>query len=192
MERGFVLADEFCRTNVPGVYAVGDLVPACSSRTSASPQGIMVAERDRRARAPRRSTTTASRGSPTATRRSPRSASPRRTAHERYGDDKVEHRDLRPGRQRQEPDPQDRRASSSWSGRGRPGRRHPHGRRRVGELIAEAQLIYNWEALPRRRRPAHPRPPDPDRGGRRGAPRPGRQAAARARLTAHLPDERTQ
>ena len=54
---------------------------------------------------------------------------------------------------------------------------------RVGELVAEAQLIYNWEALPRRGRPAHPRPPHPDRGRRRGAPRAGRQAPARARLT---------
>ncbi len=27
MERGFVLADERCRTNVDGVYAVGDIVP---------------------------------------------------------------------------------------------------------------------------------------------------------------------
>ena len=36
MDRGFVLTDERLRTNVPNVYAVGDLVPACSWPTAAS------------------------------------------------------------------------------------------------------------------------------------------------------------
>ena len=50
---------------------------------------------------------------------------------------------------------------------------------RMGEQIGEAQLIVNWEALPGRRRRPGPRPPHPERGPRRGAPGPGRQAAAR-------------
>jgi dihydrolipoamide dehydrogenase len=36
MERGFVMVDEYCRTNVEGVYAVGDLIPT----TSASPKAF--------------------------------------------------------------------------------------------------------------------------------------------------------
>ena len=38
MERGFVLADERLRTNLDNVYALGDIVPACSSRTAGSPR----------------------------------------------------------------------------------------------------------------------------------------------------------
>ena len=89
---------------------------------------------------------------------------------------------LQPRRQRQEPDPQDRRASSSWSAAkdGPVVGVHMVGAR-VGELIGEAQLIYNWEAYPEDVAAAGPRPPDPERGPRRGAPGAGRQAAARAR-----------
>ena len=57
---------------------------------------------------------------------------------------------------------------------------------RMGEQVGEAQLIVNWEALPRRRRAADPRAPHPERGARRGPPGPGRQAAARPRLTPTL------
>lgn len=44
MERGYVLADEFCRTNVPGVYAVGDIVPGLQLAHRGFAQGILVAE----------------------------------------------------------------------------------------------------------------------------------------------------
>lgn len=44
MERGFVLADERCRTNVPGVYAVGDIVPGLQLAHRGFAQGIFVAE----------------------------------------------------------------------------------------------------------------------------------------------------
>ena len=47
----------------------------------------------------------------------------------------------------------------------------------VTDLIAEAMLITNWEAVPGRGRRADPPPPVPVRGGRRGAPRARRQAA---------------
>ncbi len=53
---------------------------------------------------------------------------------------------------------------------------------RVGELVGEAQLIYNWEAHAEDVAPARARPPDPERGPRRGAPGARRQAAARPRL----------
>ena len=43
-ERGFVLADERCRTNVEGVYAVGDIVPGLQLAHRGFAQGILVAE----------------------------------------------------------------------------------------------------------------------------------------------------
>lgn len=44
MERGFVLADGHCRTNVEGVYAVGDIVPGLQLAHRGFQQGILVAE----------------------------------------------------------------------------------------------------------------------------------------------------
>ncbi|HXW87923.1 MAG TPA: dihydrolipoyl dehydrogenase [Streptosporangiaceae bacterium] len=45
MDRGFVLVDEFCRTSVPGVSAVGDLRPGLQLAHVGFAEGIMVAER---------------------------------------------------------------------------------------------------------------------------------------------------
>ncbi len=44
MDRGFVLANERCRTNVRGVYAVGDIVPGLQLAHRGFQQGIFVAE----------------------------------------------------------------------------------------------------------------------------------------------------
>ncbi|MFN3341038.1 MAG: FAD-dependent oxidoreductase, partial [Dietzia sp.] len=44
MERGFVLADDHCRTNLDGVYAVGDIVPGLQLAHRGFQQGIFVAE----------------------------------------------------------------------------------------------------------------------------------------------------
>jgi len=44
MDRGFVLADERCRTNLDGVYAVGDIVPGLQLAHRGFQQGIFVAE----------------------------------------------------------------------------------------------------------------------------------------------------
>jgi dihydrolipoyl dehydrogenase len=44
VERGFVPADERCRTNVEGVYAVGDIVPGLQLAHRGFAQGIFVAE----------------------------------------------------------------------------------------------------------------------------------------------------
>ena len=44
MERGFVLTDERCRTNVEGVFAVGDIVPGLQLAHRGFQQGIFVAE----------------------------------------------------------------------------------------------------------------------------------------------------
>lgn len=45
MDRGFVLADEFGRTNVEGVWAVGDIVPGVQLAHRGFAQGIVVAEK---------------------------------------------------------------------------------------------------------------------------------------------------
>ncbi|WP_067780565.1 dihydrolipoyl dehydrogenase [Actinomyces vulturis] len=44
MERGFVLTDDYCRTNIPGVWAVGDIVPGVQLAHRGFAQGIQVAE----------------------------------------------------------------------------------------------------------------------------------------------------
>ncbi|MEX0732473.1 MAG: dihydrolipoyl dehydrogenase [Aquisalimonadaceae bacterium] len=43
-ERGFVNVDEHCRTNLPGVYAVGDVVRGPMLAHKGSEEGVMVAE----------------------------------------------------------------------------------------------------------------------------------------------------
>jgi len=44
MDRGFVLVDEKCRTNVPGIWAVGDLIPTLQLAHVGFGEGILVAE----------------------------------------------------------------------------------------------------------------------------------------------------
>lgn len=44
MERGFVTTDERCRTSVEGIYAVGDLVPGLQLAHRGFQQGVFVAE----------------------------------------------------------------------------------------------------------------------------------------------------
>ena len=44
MERGFVLTDERLRTNVDGIYAVGDIVPGMQLAHRGFQHGIFVAE----------------------------------------------------------------------------------------------------------------------------------------------------
>ena len=44
LDRGFVITDDKCRTGIPGVYAVGDIVPGLQLAHRGFVQGIMVAE----------------------------------------------------------------------------------------------------------------------------------------------------
>lgn len=147
LERGFVVVDDYCRTSVEGVYAVGDLIPTLQLAHVGFAEGILVAEHI--AGLPVAPIDYA--GVPRITYSSPEVASVGLTepqAVERYGADKI------------------KTVTYDLSGNGRSAILNTKGAvkliaevdgpvlgihivgDRVGELIAEAQLIYNWEALP--------------------------------------------
>jgi dihydrolipoamide dehydrogenase len=144
MERGFVLADERCRTNVEGVHAVGDIVPGLQLAHRGFQQGIFVAE-DIAGLEPSPIDET---GIPRVTYSHPEVASvglDEATARERYGDKVTT-------------------VTYDLGGNGKSQILGTSGfvklvsradgpvlgvhmvGDRVGELIGEAQLIYNWEA----------------------------------------------
>ena len=147
MERGFVKVDALCQTNIPTISAVGDLIPTLQLAHVGFAEGILVAERiagldvvpidyD---------------GVPRVTYSEPEVASvgiTEATAKERYGADAVET------------------LSYDLAGNGKSQILKTAGAiklvrqkdgpvvgvhivgSRAGELVSEAQLIYNWEALP--------------------------------------------
>jgi dihydrolipoyl dehydrogenase len=146
MERGFVLTDERLRTNVPHVYAVGDIVPGLQLAHRGFQQGIFVAEEI----AGKNPAVIDELGIPRITYTSPEVASVGLTeaqARDRYGD-------------------QVKTLTYDLTGNGRSQILKTAGfvklvsvadgpvvgvhmvGDRIGELIAEAQLIYNWEAFP--------------------------------------------
>jgi dihydrolipoamide dehydrogenase len=145
MDRGFVLTDERCRTNLDGVFAVGDIVPGLQLAHRGFQQGIFVAEEI--AGLDPRPIDEA--GIPRVTYSHPEVASvglDERSAIEQYGADAVETLtyDLGGNGKSQILKTQGfvklvRRKEGPVLGV------HLVGDR-VGELIGEAQLIYNWEA----------------------------------------------
>lgn len=44
MDRGYILVDEYCRTNIPGIFAVGDIIPTLQLAHVGFQEGILVAE----------------------------------------------------------------------------------------------------------------------------------------------------
>jgi dihydrolipoamide dehydrogenase len=152
LERGFVVVDELLRTGVEGVYAVGDLVtidgaPHLQLAHVGFAEGILVAEHI--AGLPVAPIDYA--GVPRITYSNPEVASvglSEAQAVEKYGAERV------------------KTVTYDLSGNGRSAILNTKGAvklvaedggpvlgvhivgDRVGELIAEAQLIYNWEALP--------------------------------------------
>ncbi len=44
MDRGYITVDENCRTNVPGIFAVGDIIPTLQLAHVGFQEGILVAE----------------------------------------------------------------------------------------------------------------------------------------------------
>jgi dihydrolipoamide dehydrogenase len=145
MDRGFVLADDRCRTNLEDVYAVGDIVPGLQLAHRGFQQGIFVAE-DIAGLEP---APIDEAGIPRITYSHPEVASvglDEATARATYGDDTVETLtyDLGANGKSQILMTQGfvklvRRKDGPVVGV------HMVGDR-VGELIGEAQLIYNWEA----------------------------------------------
>jgi len=147
MDRGFVPTDERLRTNLPNVYAVGDLVPGLQLAHRGFQQGIFVAEEI----AGLNPAVIDENGIPRVTYSDPEIASMGLTeakARERYGAEKVKVFNYNLG------------------GNGRSQILKTAGfvkvvslvdgpvvgihmvGARVGELVGEAQLIYNWEAYP--------------------------------------------
>lgn len=145
LDRGFVITDERCRTNLDGVFAVGDIVPGLQLAHRGFQQGIFVAEEI--AGLDPRPIDEA--GIPRVTYSHPEVASvglDEQAAVERYGADAIET------------------LTYDLGGNGKSQILRTQGfvklvRRkegpvlgvhlvgdRVGELIGEAQLIYNWEA----------------------------------------------
>jgi len=145
MDRGFVLTDERCRTNLEGVYAVGDIVPGLQLAHRGFQQGIFVAE-DIAGLSPQPIDEA---GIPRVTYSHPEVASvglDEAAARATYGDDGVEA------------------VTYDLGGNGKSQILKTSGfvklirqkdgpvvgvhlvGDRVGELIGEAQLIYSWEA----------------------------------------------
>jgi dihydrolipoamide dehydrogenase len=147
MDRGFVLADERCRTNVDSVWAVGDIVPGLQLAHRGFQQGILVAEEI----AGLSPAPIDEAGIPRVTYSHPEVASVGLTeaqAGDKYGADSVEALtyDLGGNGKSQILKTQGfvklvRRKDGPVVGV------HLVGDR-VGELIGEAQLIYNWEGYP--------------------------------------------
>jgi dihydrolipoamide dehydrogenase len=147
MDRGFVLTDDRLRTNVPGIFAVGDIVPGLQLAHRGFQQGIFVAEEIAGMNpAPIDET-----GIPRVTYCDPEVASmglTEKAAKEKYGADNISS------------------YSYNLGGNGKSQILKTAGfvklvrvndgpvvgihmvGARVGELVGEAQLIYNWEAFP--------------------------------------------
>ena len=186
VERGYVTVDEYCRTNVPTISAVGDLIPGPQLAHVGFAEGILVAER----LAGLKVTPIDYDGVPRVTYSDPEVASVGITsamAAER-GIEVTELSYPIGGNGKsvilQTQGAAKLIAAASGGPDGTPGPVlgiHLVGAR-VGELIAEGQLIYNWEALPYDvAQLIHPHPTQSE-ADRRGAPRARREAPAHARV----------
>ena len=146
MDRGFVLVDELLQTNIPTISAVGDLTPGLQLAHVGFAEGILVAERV--AGLPVQPINYD--GVPRVTYSSPEVASvgiTAATAAERGIETTEFTYDLAGNGKSQILQTQGYAKVIATAGGGPVLGVHLVGAR-VGELIAEAQLIYNWEAVP--------------------------------------------
>ncbi|MDT7553500.1 MAG: dihydrolipoamide dehydrogenase [Pseudonocardiales bacterium] len=147
MERGFVLTDDRLRTNLPDVYAVGDIVPGLQLAHRGFQQGIFIAEDIAGLNPP----VIDESGIPRVTYCEPEVASVGLTeaqAKEAHGEIQTLIYDLAGNGKSQILQTQGAIKLVKAGGPGTPGPVvgiHMVGAR-VGELIGEAQLIYNWDA----------------------------------------------
>jgi dihydrolipoamide dehydrogenase len=151
VDRGFVIVDEYCRTNVPTISAVGDLTPGLQLAHVGFAEGILVAEQVSGLEV----TPIDYDGVPRITYSDPEVASVGITsamAAER-GIETTEYTYNLGGNGKSVILQTQGAAKVIATANGTPGKPGPvlgvHlVGARVGELIAEGQLIYNWEALP--------------------------------------------
>jgi dihydrolipoamide dehydrogenase len=149
IDRGFVLVDERLRTNLPNVYAVGDLVPGLQLAHRGFAQGIFVAE-DIAGLAP---AVIDEAGIPRVTYCEPEVASVGLTeaqARERHAEVQTLTYDLAGNGKSQILRTSGAVKLIKAGAEGSPGPVvgvHMVGAR-VGELVGEAQLIFNWDAYP--------------------------------------------
>jgi len=147
MDRGFVLTDEQLRTNVDGVYAVGDIVPGLQLAHRGFGQGIFVAEQLAGLNPPPIDES----GIPKVTYCNPEVASVGLTeaqAKEKYGEVSTVVYDLAGNGKSQILKTAGGIKLVRSGGKDEQGPVvgvHMVGER-VGELVGEAQLVYNWEA----------------------------------------------
>jgi dihydrolipoamide dehydrogenase len=145
MDRGYVLADERCRTNVDGVFAVGDIVPGLQLAHRGFAQGIFVAEEI----AGLTPAPIDELGIPRVTYCDPEIASVGLTeaqARERYAE--VETYDYNLGGNGKSQILQTQGFVKLVREKDGPVVGVHMIGARMGEQVGEAQLIYNWEALP--------------------------------------------
>ena len=147
MERGFVLTDERLHTNLPGVYAVGDIVPGLQLAHRGFQQGIFVAEDI----AGLKPAVIDEAGIPRVTYCEPEVASVGLTesqAREQFGEVQTITYDLAGNGKSQilRTSGAVKLVKSGAEGTEGPVVGVHMVGARVGELIGEAQLIYNWEA----------------------------------------------
>lgn len=147
MERGFVLTDERLRTNLPGVWALGDIVPGLQLAHRGFQQGIFLAEQIAGLNPP----VIDEAGIPRVTYCEPEVASVGLTeaqAKEKHGEIQTLTYDLAGNGKSQILQTQGAIKLVKAGPEGTPGPVvgiHMVGAR-VGELIGEAQLVYNWDA----------------------------------------------
>jgi dihydrolipoamide dehydrogenase len=145
MERGFVLTDDRLRTNLPGVYALGDIVPGLQLAHRGFAQGIFLAE-DIAGRNP---TPIDEDGIPRVTYCEPQVASVGLTevqAKDRHGEVETITYDLAGNGRSQIL--QARGAIKLVRAKDGPVLGVHMVGARIGELVGEAQLIVNWDAYP--------------------------------------------
>jgi dihydrolipoyl dehydrogenase len=145
MERGFVLTDDRLRTNLPGVYALGDIVPGLQLAHRGFAQGIFLAE-DIAGRNP---TPIDEDGIPRVTYCEPQVASVGLTeaqAKDRHGEVETITYDLAGNGRSQIL--QARGAIKLVRAQDGPVLGVHMVGARIGELVGEAQLIVNWDAYP--------------------------------------------
>ena len=147
MDRGWVLADERMRTNVAGVFAVGDLVPGLQLAHRGFQQGIFVAEEIAGLNPPAIDEL----GIPRVTYSEPEIGSIGLTeaqAKERFGADAVQSFEYNLGGNGKSQILATTGFVKLVSVKDGPVVGVHMVGARIGEQIGEAQLIYNWEAYP--------------------------------------------